>query len=130
MRKTIPRGAGKSVELVRVAIFIAYVVKERAEGSPDQLGCRVSDLLHGTLQVKLGSNHTGRLVECVERARFVRKSRGRQFDVSDKRIDAVKCINVSRLFKRRQGFEQGLRQRMNSIVDLRQGVHRHPSLST
>jgi hypothetical protein len=119
MRKPIPRGAGKSIELVRIAIFTAYVVKERAEGGPDQLGCSVSDLLHGTLQVKLGSNHTGGLVDCVERARFVRKSRGRKFDVSDKRSDAVECINVSRLFKRRQGFEQGLRQRMNSTVDLR-----------
>jgi hypothetical protein len=75
--------------------------------------------LHGTLQVKLGSNHTGGLVECVERARFVRKSRGRKFDVSDKRSDAVEYVNVSRLFERRQGFEQGLRQRMNSIVNLR-----------
>jgi hypothetical protein len=119
MRKPIPRGTGKSVELVRVAIFTAYVVKERPESSPDQLGCSVSDHLHGTLEVKLGSDPTGGLVECVERARFIRKSRRRKLDISDKRSYAVEGINVSRLFKRRESFEQGLRQRMNSIVDLR-----------
>jgi hypothetical protein len=83
------------------------------------LGCSISDLLHGTLQVELGSYHAGGLVECVDRARFVRKGRSRKFDVSDERNGAVEYISVSSLLERRKGFEQGLCQRSNSTINLR-----------
>src|SRR5260370_10120616 len=101
MRKPIPRGAGKGIEPVRIAIFTAYVVKERAEGSPDQLGSSVRDPLHGTLQVKLGRNHTRGLVEGVDRTRFIRQRCHRKFDVIVQRSEAFDYLPVSRLVERR-----------------------------